>query len=229
MEAELDKTEEIVDTTDPNATYITIGQIVHVTDDQGNVQEITYVQDDSLPAIVQVPRQEEDPSYEFYDNARGKININTLESLVKEFNADDPTATDQQKSDRWNQVSQEYNKLTNQTKSRTFLMKKWINSNKPKEKQKSTIKAKAKKINDESSNINTTEQLKKSTLIKQLKEYDTIRLEAAKMQRDACKLEYENAILENEALKKENAILDLQLEAAGLQLALVQAQVSKSQ
>ena len=51
---------------------------------------------------------------------------------------------------------------------------------------------------DESSNINTTtEQLKKSTLIKQLKEYDTIRLEAAKMQRDACKLEYENAILEN--------------------------------
>ena len=31
-----------------------------------------------------------------------------------------------------------------------------------------------------------------------------------------------------EALKKENAILDLQLEAAGLQLALVQAQVSKS-
>ena len=52
-------------------------QIVHVTDDQGNVQEITYVQDDgthdSLPTIVQVPRQEEDPSYEFYDNARGKI------------------------------------------------------------------------------------------------------------------------------------------------------------
>ena len=67
--------------------------------------------------------------------------------MVKEFNADDPTATDQQKSDRWNQVSQEYNKLTNQTKSRTFLMKKWINSNKSKEKQKSTIKAKAKKIN----------------------------------------------------------------------------------
>ena len=78
---------------------------------------------------------------------KGKININTLESLVKEFNADDPSATDQQKSDRWNQVSQEYNKLTNQTKSRTFLMKKWINSNKSKEKQKSTIKAKAKKIN----------------------------------------------------------------------------------
>ena len=27
MEAELNKTEEIVDTTDPNATYITIGQV----------------------------------------------------------------------------------------------------------------------------------------------------------------------------------------------------------
>ena len=51
MEGELNKTEEIVDTNDPNATYITIsstndlvqlvresGGQIHVTDDQGRVE-----------------------------------------------------------------------------------------------------------------------------------------------------------------------------------------------
>ena len=50
---------------------------------------------------------------------------------------------------------------------------------------------------DDASSASNSEQVKKSTLIKQLKEYDAIRLEAAKMQREACKLDYENALLEN--------------------------------
>ena len=66
---------------------------------KGNVQEIayTYAQDESLPGIVQVPRQDEDPSFEYFDNARGKINFGVLEQLVSKFNAEDHSATEQQK------------------------------------------------------------------------------------------------------------------------------------
>ena len=76
----------------------------------------------------------------------GKINFGVLEQLVKDFNADDPMANDQQKLERWNQVSQEYSKQTSQTKSRTTLMKKWSNLNKSKEKQKVVGKVRAKKF-----------------------------------------------------------------------------------
>ena len=108
-------------------------------------------------------------------------------------------------------------------------MKKWTNLNKSKEKQKAGNKTKFKKASaDDITNASNSEIMKKNTLMKQLKEYDSIRLEAVKMQRDACKLEYENALLENESLKKENLILDLQLEAANLQLSIIQAQVEKT-
>jgi len=59
-------------------------------------------------------------------------------------------------------------------------------------------------------------------LIKQLKAYDALRIEAAQYERNARKLEMENALLENESLRKENSILDIQLESAKLEFAFIQ-------
>ena len=48
------------------------------------------------------------------------------------------------------------------------------------------------------SNVSNNDQvLKKGLLIKQLKEYDLLRLEAAKLQKTTASLEMENATLEN--------------------------------
>ncbi len=94
-------------------------------------------------------------------------------------------------------------------------MKRWASV---KSSRKEALKAKDAQQTDE----DQEGAIKKSVLIKQLKTYDALRIEAAQFERDAKKLEMENALLEQESLQKENAILDVQLEAAKLELALIQ-------
>jgi len=231
---------------DPNAAYITIpedlvhlvrgsgGQIqtVHVTDGDGDVQEIEYTyvanEGESLPTLVTTDfatAKQDDPSFEFYDNARGKINTNILAKLVAKHNADDLTTSKQENLLRWTEITDEYNSITNQSKSRSVLMKRWstIKAQKKHEVVKLATKdLPSKKESNQQDESGDQECLKKSVLIKQLKSYDTYRIEAAQYERDARKLEMENAQLENEALRKENTILDVQLETAKLQLALLQ-------
>ena len=153
-----------------------------------------------------------------YDNARGKINTAVLTKLVHKHSADELSPTGQRHGNlaRWNEVVKEYNAATGQGKTRALLMKRWTALKSQKKPQQPT-KEHQFMINDE-----PMEGVKKNVLIKQLKGYDALRLEAAQFERSARKLELENAQLEHEALKKENEILDLQLEAAKMQVEALQ-------
>ena len=92
-------------------------QEVHVTDDAGNVQHMyTYASNDVVDNS-ELPK-EDDPSYEFYDNARGKINLGVLSKLVAKFGIDDVVLSKQENLVRWDELTNEYNIVTNQSKSR---------------------------------------------------------------------------------------------------------------
>ena len=45
-----------------------------------------------------------------------------------------------------------------------------------------------------------------------MKQYDSIKLEAARFERDAQRINLENAVIEGEKLRKEAAILDIELD-----------------
>ena len=45
-----------------------------------------------------------------------------------------------------------------------------------------------------------------------MKQYDSLKLEAARLERDAQRVNLENAVIEGERLKKEAAILDVELD-----------------
>merc|ERR1711936_1024888 len=121
-------------TSDPNPEYITFSRIsddivqlvrgsggqiqeVHVTDDAGNVQHMyTYASNDVVDASELA--KQDDPSFEFYDNARGKINLSVLIKLAAKFNIDDPGVSKQDNLARWDDITNEYNAETSQSKSR---------------------------------------------------------------------------------------------------------------
>ena len=48
-----------------------------------------------------------------------------------------------------------------------------------------------------------------------MKQYDSLKLEAARLERDAQRVNLENAVIEGERLKKEAAILDVELDTVG--------------
>jgi len=238
-------------TSDSNPEYITFSRIsddivqlvrgsggqiqeVHVTDDAGNVQLIHYATNDVVDAS-ELPKQD-DPSFEFYDNARGKINLNVLSKLATKYNIDDPSVSKQDNLVRWDDITNEYNAETRQSKSRSVLMKRWASLKsstlkKPKTiedfKKKSILKKEVFGLQDCDPSTDP-EAIKKSVMIKQLKAYDALKIEAAQYERNARKLEMENALLENESLRKENSILDIQLEAAKLELAFIQGKVQSN-
>ena len=92
-------------------------QEVHVTDDAGNVQHMyTYASNDVVDASELA--KQDDPSFEFYDNARGKINLNVLIKLAAKFNIDDNIVSKHENLVRWDELVNEYNAVTNQSKPR---------------------------------------------------------------------------------------------------------------
>merc|ERR1712200_129742 len=127
-------------------------------------------------------------------------------------------------------ITNEYNAETNQSKSRSVLMKRWASLKSSTSRKPKTLEEFKKKVipKKEFANLqgyetsNDPEAVKKSVLIKQLKAYDALRIEAAQYERNSRKLEMENALLENESLRKENSILDIQLEAVKLELSFIQ-------
>ncbi len=114
-----------------------------MTDEQGNVQEVTYTyappdseaarsgyqsQSQNLPAHGRQTgdvKVKVDPSFNYYDNARGKINNELLSKLIDKYDADNTTDNKQIRLDRWTLVTDEYCQITGQTKNRTALMKRW--------------------------------------------------------------------------------------------------------
>lgn len=182
-----------------------------MTDDDGNVQEIAYTYStgdgEHIPTLVttsDLPKQD-DPSFEFYDNARGKINFNILKECVSKHRADDANSSKIDNLSRWGLVTSEYNALTNQSKSRAVLMKRW-STKAPRRQEYKKDPLKREVANEE-------EDMKKSVLIKQLKAYDAIRIEAAQYERDARKLEMENALLENVRSRNGYLFTDLNFAA----------------
>lgn len=214
-------------------------QEVHVTDEQGNVQEVTYTYaanhpnasvnldagQQPLAAQISTNSGELDPSFDYYDNIRGKVNSRVLANLVHKYDAENPSLTKQNRLNAWQNVSDEYCQITGQNKNRTVLMKRWSSAKYYREHEGKTIneggktKIAASKIKEEKDD--------KSANVKQFKEYETLRLEAAKMERDARKVELENVLLEQESLKKENAILDLQMDVTRLEVALKKEEAIK--
>lgn len=183
-------------------------QEVHVTDDDGNVQEIAYTyatttNSEGIQTLVELPataskEAEDDPSFEFYDNARGKINLNILNKLVSKHQAEDANLSKTVQLARWAQITTEYNELTHQSKSRSILMKRWMAANAKVSTSKiSATKAKETKKEELMGEDVEQDSVKRSVLIKQLKAYDALKIEAAQYERDARKLEMENAALEN--------------------------------
>ena len=53
---------------------------------------------------------------------------------------------------------------------------------------------------------------KAAILAKHMKQYDSLKLEAARLERDAQRINLENAVIEGERLRKESAILDVELD-----------------
>ena len=49
-------------------------------------------------------------------------------------------------------------------------------------------------------------------MAKHMKQYDSLKLEAARLERDAQRINLENAVTEGEKLRKEAAILDIELD-----------------
>ena len=153
-------------------------QEVHVTDDAGNVQHMyTYATNDEVVDASELSKQD-DPSFEFYDNARGKINLNVLSKLATKFNVDDASLSKQVVLTKWDEVTNEYNAVTNQSKPRSVLMKRWASlklstsSRKPKTIEEFKKKVIAKKeFGYETTTTSDPDSVKKSVLIKQLKTY----------------------------------------------------------
>ena len=182
-------------------------QEVHLTDDDGNIREIAYTyatqEGEAIPTLVSsgdLPKDEETSTFEYYDNARGKVNTQVLSKLAAKHNVDDPSVSKIVNQSRWSNVINEYNITTNQSKSRAVLMKKWstMRPKKADDQKASTPRIITKKeIVIAEENVNDPDAVKKSTLVKQLKIYDNLRIEAAQFERNARKLEMENAALEN--------------------------------
>ena len=57
-------------------------------------------------------------------------------------------------------------------------------------------------------------------LAKHMKQYDSIKLEAARFERDAQRINLENAVIEGEKLRKEAAILDIDLDTVRIKMIL---------
>ena len=55
-------------------------------------------------------------------------------------------------------------------------------------------------------------------LAKHMKQYDSIKLEAARFERDAQRINLENAVIEGEKLRKEAAILDIELDTVSFMI-----------
>lgn len=53
-----------------------------------------------------------------------------------------------------------------------------------------------------------------------MKQYDSIKLEAARFERDAQRINLENAVIEGEKLRKEAAILDIELDTVSMGICL---------
>ena len=53
---------------------------------------------------------------------------------------------------------------------------------------------------------------KAALLAKHMKQYDSLKLEAARLERDAQRINVENAVTEGEKLRKDVSILDIELE-----------------
>ena len=51
-----------------------------------------------------------------------------------------------------------------------------------------------------------------------MKQYDSIKLEAARFERDAQRINLENAVIEGEKLRKEAAILDIELDTVRIMM-----------
>ena len=51
-----------------------------------------------------------------------------------------------------------------------------------------------------------------------MKQYDSIKLEAARFERDAQRINLENAVIEGEKLRKEAAILDIELDTVSFMI-----------
>ena len=62
---------------------------------------------------------------------------------------------------------------------------------------------------------------------KQLKQYDALKLEAMRLERDAQKTFYENAKLEGDKLKKESEMFGVKLEMMKLELAMRRQEAAK--
>jgi hypothetical protein len=81
-------------------------------------------------------------------------------------------------------------------------------------------------IND-SSRQNLNKKDKAVILAKHMKQYDSLKLEAARLERDAQRVNLENAVIEGERLKKEAAILDVELDTMRIDLAIKREEASK--
>ena len=57
-----------------------------------------------------------------------------------------------------------------------------------------------------------TRKDKAAILAKHMKQYDSLKLEAASLERDAQRVNLENAVIEGEKLRKEASILDVELD-----------------
>merc|ERR1712062_683206 len=185
--------------TNEENTYITFSEdIVQLVNSGGQIQEVHLANDGNGQEIVYTLTNEQgDATFEIYDNARGKINTTVLTKLVQKHSADESGQQGQpgQRQGnllRWNEVVKEYNSKTGQGKSRALLMKRWAAlksiKKEPNKAAKVTLQSEEEALRN------------KNLLIKQLKGYDALRLEAAQLERNARKLEMENAQLENEAL-----------------------------
>merc|ERR1712150_136403 len=64
-------------------------------------------------------------------------------------------------------------------------------------------------------------------LAKHMKQYDSIKLEAARLERDAQRINLENAVIEGERLRKESAILDVELDTIRIDLAIKREEAGK--
>ena len=73
----------------------------------------TYASNDVVDASELA--KQDDPSFEFYDNARGKINLNVLIKLAAKFNIDDNIVSKHENLVRWDELVNEYNAVTNQS------------------------------------------------------------------------------------------------------------------
>ena len=72
------------------------------------------------------PEQNVDSSFNYYDNIRGKVNIQILTDLVRKYDAENINLSKNDRLHQWSLVTSEYQQMTGQsTKSRTMLMKRW--------------------------------------------------------------------------------------------------------